>query len=375
MRLLEPVGPVAMRVAAVGDVAMLARVRARARRDGFDAPLAALAPALRGADWAFANLEFPVADAGWVRPGRAAEFHHDPELPAALARSGVRVVSLANNHLMDCGERGLIRTLETCRAAGLEAIGAGLDLEKARRPASFESGGRRVKVLAYATPSEDAATLSRAGFAPLEESVVRADIERWRGESDVLVVSAHWGSMYVDFPPPRVIEWAERLEGWGADLVLGHHPHVMQGFRRRGRMLTLFSLGDAAFDPASGDFEATVASASRRESAVFTALIADQPGLDCAPLALDEDGVPAIPPAAVGEAIAARLRRLSAGLDDAGARFAEESAPQLLRYELQSLGTYLRQRRFGRVARLLGSVRPRHLPLLWSALRHMGRST
>jgi hypothetical protein len=285
------------------------------------------------------------------------------------------VVSLANNHLMDCGERGLIRTLETCRAAGLEAIGAGTCLEEARRPASFESAGRRVRVLAYATPSEHAATSSRAGFAPLEESVVRADLERWRGEAEVLVVSAHWGSMYVDYPPPRVIEWAERLESWGADLVLGHHPHVLQGFRRRGRTLTLFSLGDVVFDPAAGDFEATIAGASRRDSAVFTARIADEPGLDCVPLVLDADGVPALATDAGGAALAARLRRLSTGLEDAAARFAAESAPQLLRYELQSLGTYIRQRRFDRVAALLGSVRPRHLPLLWNALRRMGRST
>ncbi len=375
MRLLEPTGRVTMRLAAVGDVAVLARARARAHRDGFDAPLTALAPALRSADWGFANLEFPVAEAAWVEPGRAAEFHHDPELPAALVRAGVRVVSLANNHLMDCGERGLLRTLETCRAAGLEAIGAGPDLDEARRPARFELAGRRVRVLAYATPSENAATSSRAGFAPLEESVVRADLERWRGEADLLVVSAHWGSMYVDYPPPRVMEWAERLERWGADLVLGHHPHVMQGFRRHGRALTLFSLGDAVFDPAAGDFEATIAGVSRRESAVFTVLIADAPGLDLAPLALDATGVPGLATGAEGEAIAARLVRLSAGLEDAGARFAAESAPQLLRYELESLGTYLRQRRFGRVARLLGSVRPRHLPLLWSALRRMGRST
>jgi poly-gamma-glutamate synthesis protein (capsule biosynthesis protein) len=374
MRLLEPAGPVTMRVAAVGDIAVLSRTRERARRDGFDTPLAALAPALRAADWGFANLEFPVAEPGWVRPGRAAEFHHDPELAPALARAGVRVVSLANNHLMDCGERGLIRTLETCRAAGLEAIGAGTCLEEARRPASFESAGRRVRVLAYATPSENAATASRAGFAPLEESVVRADLERWRGEAEVLVVSAHWGSMYVDYPPPRVIEWAERLESWGADLVLGHHPHVLQGFRRRGRALILFSLGDGVFDPAAGDFEATIAGASRRESAVFIALLGQGPGLDCVPLILDGDGVPGLAQGAEGAAIAARLQRLSAGLEDAAARFAAESAPQLLRYELQSLGTYIRQRRFGRVAALLGSVRPRHLPLLWNAVRRMGRS-
>lgn len=372
-RLLEPVGPVSLSLAAIGDVGVIGSARARAAREGWDAVFAAVAPALRAADLGFANLEMPVAEAGQVRPGRSPEFRHDAQVLAALARAGVRVLALANNHIMDGGPRGLERTRAACESVGLACAGAGPHLEAARRPAEVVVGSRRVALLAYAAPSKESARAGTPGPAPLEAAIVREDLERWRPRADVLIVSVHWGSMYVDYPPPRVLELAETLERGGADVVLGHHPHVLQGWRRVGRCLTLFSLGDVVFDARAGDFEARVASATRCESAVFTVLVADEPGLDVLPLTLGPDGWPQVPDEARGRAQIERLASLAAGLADARARFAREAAPRLLGYELESLGHYLRQGQWDRVARLLGSVRPRHLPLLWQALRRRGR--
>jgi poly-gamma-glutamate synthesis protein (capsule biosynthesis protein) len=372
LRVLEPAGPVRLELAAVGDVALIGSARVRARREGFDAALAALAPALRAADLGFANLEMPVGSPGWVRPGRAAEFWHDPEVVPALARAGVRVVSLANNHIMDCGVRGLEHTLEACRDAGLACVGAGADLKRARQPAELQVGARRVVILAYAAPSKTSARPHAPGHAPLEAEMLRADLERWRARADVLVVSVHWGSMYVDYPPPRVLDLADLLERGGADVVLGHHPHVLQGWRRSGRCLTLFSLGDVLFDPRAGDFEARLATQARRESGVFTVDVAETPGLAVDPLVLDADGWPQAPEEAAGRVQVERLARLSDGLAEGRARFAAESAPRLLRYEIESLGAYLMRGRIDRAVRLLGAVRPRHLPLLWQALRHRG---
>jgi hypothetical protein len=241
-------------------------------------------------------------------------------------------------------------------------------------PARLEANGARVVVLAYATATRDAAGPASPGVAPLEPALVAEDLARWRPQADVLVVSAHWGSMYVDYPPPRVTELARAFADGGADVVLGHHPHVLQGAERRGRALVLYSLGDAVFNSRSGDFEATVAATTRLETGVFTVRACDgAPGLDVAPLALDRDGFPVAPGPEAARAQADRFAALSAGLADAAARFAAEGAPKLLQYELQSLGTYLRQGRWDRVAKLLGSVRPRHLPLLWQAVARRGR--
>jgi poly-gamma-glutamate synthesis protein (capsule biosynthesis protein) len=372
IRLLEPRGEVTLTLAAIGDVGVAGRARARAARDGLDAVFAAVAGPLRAADVGFANLELPVADPQDVRPGRNPEFHHDDAVPAALARAGVNVVSLANNHLMDFGPRGLERTRAACAAAGLLAVGAGATLDQARAPARLTVRGRRVVVAAYAAVGEDRATADRPGVAPLDPALVARDLAALRAEADVLVVSLHWGSMYVDYPPPRVLDAWQAIAPH-ADVVLGHHPHVTQGWRREGGRLVLFSLGDACFDAEAGDVVATVAAGVRSDSGVFTVRCADEPGLDLAPVVLDPDGVPSRPDAARRERLVARLVALAAGLDEARERFAAEGAPRLVRYELESLATHLRRGRLDRALALVGSLRPRHLPVLWKALWRRGR--
>jgi poly-gamma-glutamate synthesis protein (capsule biosynthesis protein) len=379
VKLREAAGPVRLSVAAVGDVGVVGRVRRRAHQHGFDSLFASAAPALGAADVGFANLEFPIAGRESVRPGRSAEFHHDDEVVDALARAGVRVVSIANNHIMDCGVSGLERTLDRCARAGIAAVGAGRTVDEACAPARIECRGRRVAFLAYASARQDAARADHPGVAPLEADRLRRDLASARSGADELIVSVHWGSMYVDYPPPRVLEIASLLEALGADLVLGHHPHVLQGWRiapkpRAGpATLTLFSLGDIVLDPAAGDFEASIARETRRDTGVFTIDLADEPGLSFVPLHLDGEGVPLPADPARAAAARARLDAISAGLDHAGDRFHRESAPALMRYELESLGSHLRAGRFGRALRLLGAVRPRHLPMIWSALVGGGR--
>jgi poly-gamma-glutamate synthesis protein (capsule biosynthesis protein) len=373
MRLLESKGEVRLRLAAAGDVGIVGSARSIARREGYDALLAALAPTLRAAELGFANLEFPVGEPAWVRPGRSPEFWHDPELVPALARAGVRVVSIANNHIMDCGPRGLARTREGCAAAGIAAVGAAEDLAAARAPARLDTPGGTVVILAYAAASGDQARQGGAGLAPLDASLIREDLAHWRPRAGVLVVSVHWGSMYVDYPPPRVLELARTLADGGADVVLGHHPHLLQGFERRGRTLMLYSLGDAAFNCHAGDFHSRVGAATRLEGGVFTVLVAEESGLEYTPLRLDPDGIPRPADGECAAAQGARLQRLSVGMAEAGTRFSAESAPTLLRYELEALGHWVRAGQFDRIARLLGSIRPRHLALLWQAVRRPAR--
>lgn len=374
IRLLAPEGVVRLTLAAIGDVGVIGTARVRARREGFDAAFREIASALARADIGFANLEMPVGEPGWVRPGRAVEFWHDAEVAGALRRAGVGVVSLANNHIMDCGPRGLARTLEACAAAGLVTIGAGADLAAARAPARLEVRGVRVALLAYAEGRDGRAGEGTPGFAPLEPEVFEADLARWRTEVDVLVVSAHWGSMYVDQPPPRVFRAAHALVQAGADVVLGHHPHVTQGVRRDARSLVLFSLGEGAFNCRAGDFEASAAEL-RREAGVFTVTVADRHGVDVDGFVLDDDGFPRRADAARVDAQRARFEHMVAGLGAAERAVPAESAARLLRYELEALGHYVRTGRWDRVASLLGSLRPRHAQTLVRALFRRRRET
>jgi poly-gamma-glutamate synthesis protein (capsule biosynthesis protein) len=374
MRLLDPTGDVRVTIAAAGDVGAVGAVRARAASVGYGPIVAALAAPMTAADLGIVNLEFPV-EAGEGSAARRLRQAHEPALLPALAAAGVGAVSLANNHLMDAGPEGLDDTLRALDDAGLSHFGAGRTLAEARRPLVREVRGQRVVVLGYGETAGARTDPGAPCIAPLDPALAVADLARWRPEADVLVAVAHWGSMYVDYPPPRVVKMAGVLAGGGADLVIGHHPHVLQGVRRIGNCLVCFSLGDAIFDSRSGELEARVARETRKRGAVFTIEWAASPGVTITPLQLDADGVPGLADPTAARAILERLHTLSAGLDQAEARFADESAPMLLRYELQSIGTFIRQGRFDRIVQLLAQVRPRHLPLLWQAVRRMGRSS
>jgi poly-gamma-glutamate synthesis protein (capsule biosynthesis protein) len=374
MRLIEPEGDIRIRIAALGDVGIIGSGRARAAREGANACFRVPAPALTAADLAFANLECPIGEAGWIRAGRSQEFFQDPSICAGLAAAGVRVVSLATNHMMDCGPQGLDGTLASCAKAGLATAGAGATLEAARQPALLESRGMKVAVLAYTQSTGDEAGPATPGVAPLEEALILEDLARWRPQVDLLVVSAHWGSMYVDYPPPRVTTLARALASAGADLVIGHHPHVLQGAERLGRTLVLYSLGDGAFNGRAGDFHAQVGAQARLDSGVFTALLASGAhGLDVAPHRLDDDGFPVAASAADSARILEHLRSISAGLAQAEERFAREAAPSLMQYQLEGLGHYVRQGRFDKILRLFFSIRPRHIPVIWQALVRSAR--
>ena len=148
--MLDAEGPVELSIAAVGDVGIIGTARLRARRDGYEHLLAPLRSRLTGADLGFANLEMPVGSPDLVRADRSAEFWHEAEVCVALAHCGIGVVSLANSHVMDCGPRGLEMTLEACRDAGIDTVGAGHNLEAARRPARRTIRGRELLILAYA---------------------------------------------------------------------------------------------------------------------------------------------------------------------------------------------------------------------------------
>jgi poly-gamma-glutamate capsule biosynthesis protein CapA/YwtB (metallophosphatase superfamily) len=253
-------------LAAVGDVLV----------DREDASTAfALARDRLAADIVFGNCEGPYSDTaerngsswGWVL-----------STPASLPALGAfDVMSVANNHIMDAGYRGLSDTLAGLRDAGVAPVGAGADLAEARSPVFVEREGVTVGFLAYTTVYAPgfAAWSSRPGCATVEvhtvyrselgqpgtrpqvqtfvdppaKAAVSADVAAARPRCDVLVVSMHWGVHNL----PAVLADYERELGHalvdaGADVVLGHHQHIVKGVEvYRGKPI-LYGLGNFLFD-------------------------------------------------------------------------------------------------------------------------------
>jgi poly-gamma-glutamate synthesis protein (capsule biosynthesis protein) len=229
-------------LAAVGDVNLAVGGATNAWRD--------VAPVLRRADVAVANLECAVSTRGLAVAGKQYTFRGAPVALRALPRAGLDAISVANNHSLDFGRRAFLDTLETARAAGLAAVGGGRDLAEARRPALFSAGGLRIALLAYSDlrPLGFDAGHGFAGTAPAFPELIDADVRAARGRADLVVVYFHWGVELATTPNLRQRHLGDVALAAGAAVVLGAHPHVLQPVERPDRFrLVAWSLGNFVF--------------------------------------------------------------------------------------------------------------------------------
>lgn len=241
-------GEAVVEVIAVGDV-MLGRDVA-----GVAEPLSGVAPLLRGADLALGNLECVIADGGTPRPG---PYRLRAPLPAAgiLREAGFDLLGLANNHALDYGSEGLAETVSRLHEAGIGTVGAGLDPQAAAHPVIREAGGLRLAFLAFNMVQDPDDTPWAGGWtrAMWDEEQAANAIAAVRAGTDghmpqAVIVSLHWGYEYEVRPDPAQCDAAHALLKAGADLVLGHHPHVVQGTEVRAGGFVAYSLGNLVFD-------------------------------------------------------------------------------------------------------------------------------
>ncbi len=205
---------------------------------------------LRSADLTLANFENPVVEDAIWHPDEPT-FTGDLRLLPILERAGIDGVTLGNNHILDAGVPGLEETMGHLEDAGISHTGAGMDLEAARKPMVFDLGGIKVGILNYqGVPLYEWAwaTETSPGTAPLDEDVMREDIQRLRPEVDVIVVMPHWGREYIATPEPEQVEFAHAALDAGADLVVGDHPHWPKGIEIYRGKPVFYSTGNFLFD-------------------------------------------------------------------------------------------------------------------------------
>jgi len=262
-------------ILAAGDVLLTRLPGERMRNAGFDSLMAGIEPLVEAADISFANLECPISTRGSPYPQKPVNvtFRASPEAAFSLREAGFDVVSLANNHMSDYGAAAVAETLRYLDLIGIEHTGAGRGGSEARRAAIARKGGYSVAFLAYVEPmwsvveardppwpaplatiGPDGVTKSagpgRPGTAVIRDDTLMSDIAslRARGDIDIIAVSFHWGEEIAAEPNAYQRKFARMAIDGGADIVLGHHPHVLQGVERYKDGLILYSLGNLVFD-------------------------------------------------------------------------------------------------------------------------------
>ena len=248
----EPAGnkPSEFSIAAVGDIMLGGTATPELERFGYDYPFEHVRETLTKADIAFGNLEGPLTDGGQAATNKQFVFRSPPDKVApALARAGIKVVALANNHSMDYGYDGLVDTVRALDQAGIRHVGAGQSERAARRPVVMDVRGTRVAFLAYSLtfPPEFWATAKTPGTPFGHEDHVRADVAAARKQADVVIVSFHWGREgTTELRDYQVLLGRAAIDS-GASAVLGHHPHILQAVERYRDGVILYSLGNFVF--------------------------------------------------------------------------------------------------------------------------------
>ena len=245
---VEP--PYSFTLVAVGDIMLDRGVGKKIETLGVDFPFECVAEILRNADLTFGNLESTISCLGSAVKGKEVTFRASPKTILGLSNAGIDVVSLANNHAMDYGSAALMETMDILAHNSVPYIGAGVNSMAARRPANFTINGIKVSFLAYSYNFHMMveAQQEQPGVAIAHSDEVKMDIEKAKEWADIVIVSFHWGWEYSDHPDAETRKLAHLAIESGASLIIGHHPHVIQGVEVYKDGLICYSLGNFIFD-------------------------------------------------------------------------------------------------------------------------------
>ncbi len=243
---ISALGEPPLSVIVAGDIMLGGRAKKAVTEFGPDYPFDGVLPLLRTTPIVLGNLEGPFAEKA-RKQQRNFSYRVDVSLASSLSRAGINVVTLANNHLMDCGRAGVLETLDTLSNANVFAVGAGTSERAAHTAVILQADGLQIGLLGYYWNRRTAGTADRPGSAMDPPEVLEADIRALREHTDRIVVTFHWGVPYEREPSSQDRAKAHFAVDCGADAVVGHHPHIVQPFEIYRGCPIFYSVGNFAF--------------------------------------------------------------------------------------------------------------------------------
>jgi len=237
-----------VRFLASGDLNLAHWITPILEKKGKEYPFKFIKDYMFSADLVFSNLEAPFCNNGKPYPKNFV--FKVPEKHVNVLKAGnINLVSLANNHILDYGMLCLKSTVELLEKEKIHFAGAGENFEKAHKPAVFEINNIKFAFFAYSMtlPKYFFASDSTGGTAYPKRKILKDSISFYNDKVDHIIVSFHWGKELSELPKEYQQKYARWAIDYGADLILGHHPHVLQGIEKYKNRIIVYSLANFIF--------------------------------------------------------------------------------------------------------------------------------
>lgn len=349
---------------AVGDVMFARDVGEQACIKGIDSFFTECGIVLNDADVAFCNLETPVTDYNKPSPYSRSNFKTNPVFLKEIAKY-FDVVSVANNHIYDFGSQGARDTVKHLKNSGIKVIGINSNEEDAKQPVIIQVGDIKIGLLAYTCLPTIDDYIKEYPIACFDEVIVRKDLESLKRDVDVCIVSLHGGHELVAYTAPPFVKMAHFAVDNGADLILGHHTHVIGGIEKYQGKPIIYSMGNFIFD------NPTIP--ERRESFIIKANIDKTNGvttLELVPVYINESYIPMIAEDALCDKILSRIGYLSeCFLQNTNDELYWETASKgFLGNGQRNLSAHFKSLGIKGIWIMIKRLRPKHFKLLFRAV-------
>lgn len=240
-------------IALGGDILMDSYFADYINKHGVDYSWTDISSIMSAADIAIVNLETSVSTRGSTKKREGYGFRSAPFTLEGLVNAGIDFVSAANNHILDYGENAFFDTMDYLDDYGISYAGIGSNIEEAEGVTIIEKNGLKIGFISYTSiiPWNNwRADDNSPGVAPLHDKDIKRALENIRDSNDkcdVLILILHWGVEYESTPLDSQVELAHQMIDAGADIIVGHHPHVLQGIEFYNKKPIFYSIGNFIF--------------------------------------------------------------------------------------------------------------------------------
>ena len=237
-----------------GDVMIGRTVDEIISRYGYAYPWGNMLPLIRSTDITIINLETTLTNSNKI-VDKTFNFKASPDKIKTLTEANITAVNLANNHILDFSEEGLIETIRMLETANIKYTGAGMNDWEAARPIILTCRNRKIGMLGFtdneprwrATPSQSGVNFINI-FNHADQERALTSIQELKKEVDIAIISIHWGPNMKEKPDNAFVEFAHQMISHGADIIHGHSAHIFQGIEIFKNKLIIYDTGDFVDD-------------------------------------------------------------------------------------------------------------------------------